>query len=143
MKKADICFIFYSFFGCIKNASLLGFPFCAWAFSLSLSLDCIFRISPCNGGSCSPSYILQDLTEQQKKSIAQHLEEAVEKAIEKDISASVGQDIRYLLVYCDIIYTLTYKHQGQYIISTIKCIFRSFDVCIQAWNISNLASRSC
>ena len=102
--------------------------------SLSLSRLHLSHLSfPCNGGSCSPSYILQDLTEQQKKSIAQHLEEAVEKAIEKDISASVGQDIRYLLLfYCDIISTLTYKHQGQYIISTIKCIFRSFDVCIQA-----------
>ena len=30
------------------------------------------------------SCLSQDLTEQQKKSIAQHLEEAVEKAIEKD-----------------------------------------------------------
>ena len=43
----------------------------------------------------------EDLTEQQKKSIAQHLEEAVEKAIEKEL---LGLDIVHLLLqaFCEI-----------------------------------------
>jgi len=75
--------------------------FCARALSLSLSLATAFFASLLllQGGSCSPLQVLQDLTEQQKKSIAQHLEEAVEKAIEKDISAS-AHVIYCLLNYC-------------------------------------------
>lgn len=43
----------------------------------------------------------EDLTEQQKKSIAQHLEEAVEKAIEKEL---LGLDIVHLLLqaFCEV-----------------------------------------
>lgn len=37
----------------------------------------------------------EDLTEQQKKSIAQHLEEAVEKAIEKEINGPYGHTWPY------------------------------------------------
>ena len=102
--------------------------------SLSLSRDCIFRISPslARGILFSLASFAGSDRAAEKKHRTASWRSGWESYWEghQCISTRYLLSIELLLLYCKMI-------------STMKCIFRSFDFCIQAWNVSNLASRSC